>query len=191
MSGHSYNKITVSSSLLFSPDFQSLRPLLIYVFFVKSLRIYHFSFQHFLILAVLEASGISRRSRPGKMAKAHPTLQRFHCGEEPSQSEGADQGWSCKLGGWMRGRGRPTRKGSGKKGVWMEMLPPQPSLEPELHTGRAAQTCSSVVPNQPQYLIKSYLCFQSIHGFANGWHGGTVIYHVSVKQSSISQITML
>lgn len=30
------------------------------------------------------------------------------------------------------GRGRPTRKGSGKKGVWMEMLPPQPSLEPEL-----------------------------------------------------------
>lgn len=38
----------------------------------------------------------------------------------------------------MGGRGRPTRKGSGKKGVWMEMLPLQPSLEPELCTGRAA-----------------------------------------------------
>lgn len=37
--------------------------------------------------------------------------------------------------------------------------------------------------------MKSYLCFQN--GFANGWHGGTVIFHVSVKQRSTSQVAML
>lgn len=41
--------------------------------------------------------------------------------------------------GWRK-EGRPRRKGSGKKGVRMEMLLLlQPSLEPELYVGKAAQ----------------------------------------------------
>lgn len=41
-------------------------------------------------------------------------------------------------GGQRGGRGRPKRKGSGKDGVWMEMLLLQPSLEPELRIGKTA-----------------------------------------------------
>jgi hypothetical protein len=66
-------------------------------------------------------------------------LPNIPCEEEPGQSEGVVKGGVVGLGSGVGIGGRPKRKGSGKKGVWMEMLLLQPSLKTELCIGKAAQ----------------------------------------------------
>lgn len=101
------------------------------------------SFQHFLALVMVEASGILEGLDKDKMAKSYRPLK-ISCGEEPGQSEGVIKGEVENGGGAGEGRIRLKRKGSGKKGVRMEMLLQQPSLEPELCIGKAAQIRSAL-----------------------------------------------
>lgn len=96
---------------------------------------------------MVATSGISEDLDKGKWSKPS-TLQRFHVESSFASPRELIKGGVVGVGGKDRARGQPERKGSGKKGVWMEMLLLQPSLEPEPCTGKVAPRwlCSTWSP---------------------------------------------